>query len=152
MCGIAGFLRKNSGAPLGSTLISMLAALSRRGPDSTGVAIWLDEPLSNWLLRVKLGEPEFEDSKVFAQRAEAMLTDAELSKAIVSSKLEGPYARLTVDSSIAIDTLTGIIEGIAPEMEIVSCGHTLEIVKQVGSPQFLDDTFGVSNWTGTHGI
>ena len=40
MCGIVGFLDKsgNRQAAVGQTLLAMLSALDRRGPDSSGVA------------------------------------------------------------------------------------------------------------------
>ena len=37
-------------------------------------------------------------------------------------------------------------------MEVVSLGRRLEIVKQVGSPNRLEETFGVSEIRGSHGI
>jgi glutamate synthase domain-containing protein 1 len=36
--------------------------------------------------------------------------------------------------------------------EVVSLGHQLEIIKQVGSPQLLEETYRVAARTGTHGI
>src|SRR5438874_11766267 len=42
MCGIIGFLDKRGGGewPVGRTLLTMLQALSCRGPDSAGVAVF----------------------------------------------------------------------------------------------------------------
>jgi glutamate synthase domain-containing protein 1 len=39
-----------------------------------------------------------------------------------------------------------------PTAEIVSLGHQLEIIKQVGSPEHLERTYAVSHVLGTHGI
>src|SRR5206468_5019699 len=44
------------------------------------------------------------------------------------------------------------IEAIAPEIEVISCGHSLDVVKQVGSPRRLDERFGISRTSGTHAI
>jgi glutamine phosphoribosylpyrophosphate amidotransferase len=48
--------------------------------------------------------------------------------------------------------LTAAIEIVAPDVEVVSMGQRLEIVKQVGAPGGLDAEFAVSTWTGTHGL
>src|SRR5205814_2895205 len=48
--------------------------------------------------------------------------------------------------------LEAYIESFDDDLEVVSMGHTLEIVKQVGSPGNLEDTFGISKFTGSCGI
>ena len=57
MCGIAGFFDKTDigRVPAGATLLRMLTALSCRGPDSAGIALWGpgDDGL---IVRVKLGD------------------------------------------------------------------------------------------------
>src|SRR3989337_2011060 len=40
MCGIAGFLAKREGVPVGESLVAMLQALYGRGPDSTGLSLY----------------------------------------------------------------------------------------------------------------
>jgi glutamine phosphoribosylpyrophosphate amidotransferase len=47
--------------------------------------------------------------------------------------------------------ITGV-EGAGREVEVVSVGRRLEIVKQVGSPSRLEQTFGISEFHGQHGI
>jgi glutamine phosphoribosylpyrophosphate amidotransferase len=42
------------------------------------------------------------------------------------------------------------IEGVAPDVEVVSMGRSLEIVKQVGAPRSLDRDFGVGKIVGSH--
>ena len=44
------------------------------------------------------------------------------------------------------------LEAVHPEIEVVSMGHSLEIVKQVGSPANLNATYGIRGFTGTHAI
>jgi glutamate synthase domain-containing protein 1 len=55
MCGIVGFLDKRGGSerPVGKTLLAMLQALSCRGPDSAGVAVF-GPAQPNWVARVVL--------------------------------------------------------------------------------------------------
>src|SRR5713226_1030760 len=56
MCGIAGILFKQQEGPIGDLLIKMLADLNRRGPDSTGLAIYGNLPKGNLIMRIKVDE------------------------------------------------------------------------------------------------
>ena len=56
MCGIAGILFKQQEGPIGEILIKMLADLNRRGPDSTGLALYSNLPKGNLVMRVKVDE------------------------------------------------------------------------------------------------
>ena len=57
MCGIAGFFDKSQSgsSPAGATLLRMLTALSCRGPDSAGIALW-GSGEDGLVARVKLGD------------------------------------------------------------------------------------------------
>src|SRR5438105_12939862 len=57
VCGIVGFLDKRGGheRPVGRTILAMLQALSCRGPDSAGVALF-GPPRGGCVMRVKLPE------------------------------------------------------------------------------------------------
>ncbi len=149
MCGIAGYLHlSNEPAPppIGRVVLSMLEALGCRGPDSAGVALCGPRHPGSLVLRVKLG-----DHSDFAARA------AEVEAAVVPFEgseftRTGPYLRFAVPAAIDLDDLTATIEGLSPDMEVVSAGTALEIVKQVGSPANLEATYHVSQFKGTHGI
>ena len=58
MCGILGYFRKISGADdqLGATMLSMLEALGRRGPDSAGVALVGPSHPAGYIVRVQAGD------------------------------------------------------------------------------------------------
>jgi methylamine---glutamate N-methyltransferase subunit A len=151
MCGIVGFLYKNRSSErsaLGRILLDMLNALGCRGPDSAGVALF--GPSENgWLIvRVKLG-----DRGEYAERAR-QLSGLLVSLGVRESQFStvGSYARFTVDSEVALPLLIASTEGLAEEIEVVSVGRNLEIVKQVGSPANLESTFGISSFRGTHGL
>src|SRR5260370_18282872 len=62
MCGIAGILYKQQEGPIGDLLIKMLADLNRRGPDSTGVALYGNLPKGNLVLRIKVDEDVQEET------------------------------------------------------------------------------------------
>ncbi len=58
MCGILGYFRKGAGTDpqLGATMLSMLEALGRRGPDSAGVALVGPAHRASYIVRVQAGD------------------------------------------------------------------------------------------------
>ena len=149
MCGIAGYWGKSrdSSAPIGSTMLDMLRALDCRGPDSAGVALFHTPVDSDFVLQIKLGE----DGRP-RDRADEIASSAAALVAPHNVTITGDYLRMTVDGSANPDELTIAIEAVAGDVEVVSMGRRLEIVKQVGSPDRLPQTFPVSDARGSHGI
>lgn len=154
MCGIVGFLDKtdrNEHSALGRILLDMLKALACRGPDSAGVALYgsADRSTNGRLVaRVKLGNGgEFEAK---ARQLAGLLESFEVRESQFSAAAS--YARFMVDDGIALTDLIAAAERLDGEVEVVSVGRRLEIVKQVGSPSNLEETFGISNFCGTHGL
>ncbi len=148
MCGIIGFLDKtgNAAAPIGRVLLNMLTALGCRGPDSTGVAVFGSG--DGLVLQVKLGE-----RADFHAKADALLRRVEAVAPVRQHAVTAAYLRLVVDEGASPETLVEAIEGGGSEqVEVVSMGRRLEILKQVGSPEELEATFGISRMVGTHGI
>jgi glutamate synthase domain-containing protein 1 len=148
MCGIVGFLDKRGGSdqPVGRALLSMLEALSCRGPDSAGVALF-GPPQPGWILQVKLPEQQPAPAG-----AEAILAAVRSEGALIGHENAGAYLRLQI--ALAMDPLE-IDERLGervPGALIVSVGRKLEIVKQVGSPVELERTYGIAGRRGSHGI
>jgi methylamine---glutamate N-methyltransferase subunit A len=147
MCGIAGFFAKSGehDAPAGATLLRMLTALGCRGPDSAGIALWGrgDDDL---VVRVKVGD----GGDLEARRREVLRRARQITR-VRTSTAQGALLRLVVAKAGPTE-LAGAIEAVAPDVEVVSMGQRLEIVKQVGAPAGLDADFAVSTWTGTHGL
>jgi glutamate synthase domain-containing protein 1 len=58
MCGILGYFHKATGTDhqLGATMLSMLEALGRRGPDSAGVALVGPAHQAAYIVRVQAGD------------------------------------------------------------------------------------------------
>ncbi|MBI1880166.1 MAG: glutamine phosphoribosylpyrophosphate amidotransferase [Chloroflexi bacterium] len=156
MCGIAGYLdkTKNEQAPVGQTLFKMLQALGRRGPDSAGVAVFNNHHDGDFVLRVKLGDqtehalPQQQLDQKGKHIAEQMQSLGPVGEVATTAE----YLRLAVDFSGDPKQLEQLVESSGEEVEVVSMGRSLEIVKQVGSPQNLDTTHHVSTWLGSHGI
>lgn len=149
MCGIVGYLDKTGTeqAPIGKILLGMLTTLSRRGPDSAGVAVFGKSQEPNWVLRIKLGERGRFDEK-------ATLVAEQLRKfvPVYEQEVFSEYLRLVVGPVSDIKELSRRVEGAAGGLELVSVGNRLEIAKQIGSPANLEQSYHVGSFLGTHGI
>jgi glutamate synthase domain-containing protein 1 len=148
MCGIIGFLDRRGGAerPVGRTLLGMLQALSCRGPDSAGVALF-GPPQPFWVVQVKL--PEGRDPQAITA---GLIPTCRKLGAVLRHTVHGAYLRLEVERTADPVSLEECLLASAPGAEVVSLGQRLEIVKQVGSPAQLDQAYGIARRTGTHGI
>ena len=123
--------------------MSMLQALASRGPDSAGVALYDAKPANELVLRISVGTNGA--AKTIRARA------AEWGQ-VNSSSTQSEYMRLSLNFDGDPSALETEVEKCGYEIEVVSMGHSLEIVKQVGSPQNLDSDYAVSAFKGTHGI
>lgn len=149
MCGIVGYYDKTGSnqTPIGRIVLQMLDALGCRGPDSAGVALFNSHNVGCTIMQIKLGERGHFEEKGW-HVAEKMREFTDVQDAAVTSE----YLRLVVDYPGKPATLEHYIEQLDPELEVVSMGQALEIVKQVGSPQNLEDAYHVSTFTGRIGI
>jgi glutamate synthase domain-containing protein 1 len=156
MCGIVGFLDKlkNDHTPVGQVILKMLTALGCRGPDSAGVALYSSPTAttdSGLVVRVKLGE-----NGVFEDKSRRILEQVQRQFGLLrQTATTAHYLRFVIDRPNAPNQLLPLmqlIESAADGVEVVSMGRNLEVVKQVGSPQNLDVTYGVSKFIGRHGI
>jgi glutamate synthase domain-containing protein 1 len=155
MCGIVGYWDKKGTCSegLGKTVLKMLEALGCRGPDSAGVALFGAGEERQMVLRVKLGEAQGTGTNgAFAQKGEQVAARVQAVGKVRQALTTAEYLRLVVDYQGDPGELERLVEGGNPEVEVVSMGRHLEIVKQVGSPQNLNATYGVECFSGTHGL
>ena len=96
---------------------------------------------------MKLGEPQLFEDEV-ARIKEGVKKIAPVMEASV----KGGYLRLVVDYQGDPVILERAVESAGEDIEVVSMGRRLEVVKQVGSPENLELTYGISSFVGTHGI
>jgi len=151
MCGIVGFFEKagcKTQQALGAILLEMLTKLACRGPDSAGVAVYGPASKNQLIAKVKLGE----SGETAAQSKALSEHLRSISLKYSNYSTIGSYARFTFDERADISKLIDSIESLGPDFEVVSIGHNLEIVKQVGSPPNLEQTYGISKFAGTHGL
>ena len=146
MCGIAGILYKqDAGGSLGDALITMLDGCQHRGPDSTGFALYHESNGDELRLRFFVGEGDGAGETVSEIKAKL----AEFEAEILDEEQVGTTHRFTVRYTGDLQELSYALEHAA---KLVSIGHSLDIVKDVGGAHDVDDTYHVGGFQGTHGI
>ena len=152
MCGIVGLYLKNAElqSQLGSMFQPMLVEMSSRGPDSAGVAIYRNP--------VELGQTKFslahDDPDFSWETLETEL--AATLQCSVSIKTVGTHCILVTDADEAkvVQWLKNSqsTPDVLAEIRIVGSGKSIEIFKEVGSPETVYEQFNLSHASGTHMI
>src|SRR5579859_5314417 len=135
MCGIAGILFKNQIGPVGDLLVKMLSDLNRRGPDSTGLALYSDLSPGNLVVRVKVEDDAGNEATAWE---EALVETAREFGLVRQSKRVGQYVRLVMDYSGEYEDLASALEESGQGVEVFSMGQHLEIIKQMGFARPMD--------------
>ena len=131
MCGIAGYLSKREDPePVGRIMLDMLTSLARRGPDSAGMALFRTEPAHReacWIRLPETGDPEDHERRILAGLATVgKVGNVEQHHGLLRVELA------TVAGPAAIRAAA---ERGSDDVEVVSLGRQLELVKQVGHPE-----------------
>jgi glutamate synthase domain-containing protein 1 len=158
MCGIAGVIYRNhDGAnALGRDLTRMLQSMKHRGPDSTGYALY-GPPQRQYVMRYKLADAndprDFDfERRLLHHKAEVETRLRAVGARNLEVELETPYAhRVTFDYDGDLKTITDVVEDV-PRAEVLSIGHSLEIVKDLGDAEEVAGQYGLDGFVGTHGI
>ncbi len=154
MCGQCGLILPGPG-PVGHLLKEMEVAMIHRGPDSTGFALYGEEPKEDRIVvRARIREASRADDAVrgivdgirglgAALVAEPTLDDTPAAadrflRLLVS--FPGPPAAL-LD---AVERVEGVV--------VHSMGRRLEIVKDVGDARAVAERHGIDDFVGTHGL
>jgi methylamine---glutamate N-methyltransferase subunit A len=158
MCGIAGVIYRNhNGAnALGRDMTKMLQSMKHRGPDSTGYALY--GPLQQrYVMRYKLADANDRRDFDFERRLEHRKAEVESRLRMLGARdlevdRETSYAhRVTFDYDGDLKTITDVVEDV-PHAEVLSLGHALEIVKDLGDAEEVAEQYGLDSFVGTHGI
>ncbi len=157
MCGIAGIIYRDGAThDIGVDMTRMLQSMKHRGPDSTGYALY-SQPTSDYLMRYKLADAndprdfEFEE-RLERNRAEAEARLVALGAQVHDVELDTEYAfRVRFSYDGELKRLTDYVEDI-PGAEVLSLGHSLEIVKDLGDAETVADQYKLDNVKGTHAI
>jgi len=158
MCGIAGVIyrNQNGGQRIGRDMTSMLQSMRHRGPDSTGFALYR-APTEDLIVRIKLADStaprdiEFEhDVRRRRRDAESRLRAA--GAKILSTESVNEYTfTATLEYDGDIKRLADYVESV-PHTEVLSLGHSLEIVKDLGDARSVSSAYGLDDYFGSHGI
>lgn len=158
MCGIAGLIHRDKSSNIGGELTAMLQALKHRGPDSTGFALYGDALPKKFIMRFKVAEQEDvkKGFEIQGQMKERKATvDARLAEMGAKVKKEDQatdYAHRYVFSFDGdMQRLTDYIEDVEGA-EILSVGHALELIKDLGDAGTVADQYGLDEFNGTHAI
>ncbi|HEY3233896.1 MAG TPA: class II glutamine amidotransferase [Polyangiaceae bacterium] len=158
MCGIAGLIHRRSSGAIGREMTAMLQSLKHRGPDSTGFALYGPPRSEELVLRFKVAEQE-DLRKGFSIHAEMKQRQAEVDKRlaelgarVLEREQVTEYAhryRIQYDGDRRrfADTIEDI-EG----AEILSLGHALELVKDLGDAARVSGQYRLQGFEGTHAI
>lgn len=144
MCGIVGLYLKNKTLEnqLGELFTPMLIAMTDRGPDSAGFAIYGDE-VTEEATKLTLRHPDLEYS--WDKLAQTLKTE-------LSTEVEwfqnSKVAVFKVQA--ATDSVQSLLQQVAPEVLILSAGQSIEILKEVGLPESIAETFNLSGMKGSH--
>ena len=158
MCGIAGVIHRGGTADIGLEMTSMLQSLKHRGPDSTGFAIYGQPNLDEYIMRFKVAEQEDLESgfrihqEIRDRKATVDARMAEKGAELIDERLATEYAfryRFSFDGEV--ESLVRYIEDVEGA-EILSLGHALELIKDLGDASTVSDQYGIRGFEGTHGI
>jgi len=146
MCGIVGLhLRDAALYPrLGALLTDMLTQLVERGPDSAGMAIY--------------GDPRWSPPG----RATVSLLDSPLAATELAAAVQAAIGT-PVDSidlapttllhaAVEPDALVAAVREVAGTARVIGYGHDLAVLKGVGNPRALADSFGLTGASGWQGV
>jgi glutamate synthase domain-containing protein 1 len=158
MCGIAGLIYRNGNGAhrLGDDLTRMLQSMRHRGPDSTGYALYR-APEQQLIMRLKLADGPADGDLDLADALRrrrggvtTRLREGGAEIAAIEDVNEYTIA-LTVSYDGELKRLADLAESI-PGVEVLSAGHALEIVKDLGDARTVSADYGLGHYLGSHGI
>ena len=144
MCGIVGLYLKNPAleSQLGKLFEPMLEAMTDRGPDSAGFAIYGDEVAQGWVkLTLQATTEQYDFTALIAAlqgRLSAPLDWFQNASAVVL-KIQAEEA-----------PVRAALAELAPTVRIMSAGQSIEILKGMGLPREISERFGLASMQGSH--
>lgn len=177
MCGIVGLHLKNPGSQhrLGELITPMVAALTSRGPDSAGLAVYSDD-LPEGTFRYSLRAPGPErlagasgpeaGAAGAGSRSRSGGQSGEQSPRYPWKQLADRLAaqlgtevttRLTANDTVLVaagddEAFLSALRSAAPEVVVVGWGRAMEIYKDIGDPAAICERYDVGRIAGYQGI
>ncbi len=156
MCGIAGIIYRDGARQIGREMTQMLQSMKHRGPDSTGYALY-GQPSNLIIMRYKLADANTPRDFDFHDRLERHRRQVETRLGTIGARLtdiaaETEYAyRATLEYDGDLKQLADYIEDVV-DCEVLSLGHSLEIVKDLGDAATVAEQYHLDDFAGTHAI
>jgi glutamate synthase domain-containing protein 1 len=156
MCGIAGIIHRDGPTDIGSETTAMLQSMKHRGPDSTGFALF-GKPSDLVVIRFKLADANDKRDFEFRDRLERHRLEVESRLGKIGATIdrvegETEYAyRAVVRYEGDMKPLADYLEDV-PGCEVLSLGHSLEIVKDLGDAEEVAKMYNLKGFQGTHAI
>jgi hypothetical protein len=156
VCGIAGIIHRDGPTDIGTEMTQMLHSMKHRGPDSTGFALF-GPPSDLLVIRFKLADANDPRDVDFKQRLEHRRREIGLRLQRIGATVESAdsdteYAyRVIVDYHGDLKALTDLLEDV-PGCEVLSIGHSLEIIKDLGDSRQVSQQYNLKGFSGTHAI
>lgn len=144
MCGIVGLYLKNKAleSKLGEFFEPMLIAMTDRGPDSAGFAIYGDEVESDF---VKLTLQHEDESYPWHTLAGHLEEDFNTDVSVLHNANAAVF-KLKGNEAEVREAITEY----APDVKIMSVGLSIEILKSIGLPEEISQKFNLSGMKGSH--
>ncbi|NTY90409.1 class II glutamine amidotransferase [Pseudomonas putida] len=144
MCGIVGLYLKNPAleSQLGKLFEPMLEAMTDRGPDSAGFAIYGDEVSDGWVkLTLQATSEDFDFKELIGALEGRLATSLDWFQ-----NASAVVLKIKADEAVARTALADL----APSVRIMSAGQSIEILKGMGLPAEISSRFGLSGMKGSH--
>jgi glutamate synthase domain-containing protein 1 len=120
----------------------MLQAMTDRGPDSAGFAIYGDEVPDGWVkLTLQATTENFDWKALMGALEERLGCSLDWFRNASAAVLKIHTAEAPVRQALA---------ELAPSVRIMSAGQSIEILKGMGLPQEISQRFGLAKMKGSH--
>jgi methylamine---glutamate N-methyltransferase subunit A len=158
MCGIAGVIYHGNGGThaVGHDMTKMLQAMKHRGPDSTGYALY-GPVQQQFVMRFTLADANDPRDFDFEQRLDHNKREVEQrlrargARNLEVEKETGYAYRVAFDYDGELKAITDVVEDV-PHVEVLSLGHSLEIIKDLGDAEQVSQQYRLDGFVGTHAI
>lgn len=148
MCGIVGLLVKKPALreSLGELMVPMLIGMTERGPDSAGLAVF-SQMLPEEERKISIYSGLTEENADYNWNELAKLINKHLG-IDVSVKSVNNHAILTVKGNPQ-PVKRWLMEN-QPKLYVLSTGRTIDLYKDIGTPQQVSDRYDFSKLKGSH--
>ena len=169
MCGIVGLHLKNPDLQprLGELLTQMLEAMTTRGPDSAGIAVYADrdpapagheaDPGPDQLVPPVQPDPPGQELRYSLRSDETIDWDLLAQRIAAETGRDLRVEPLGSDSAVFVSSAAetsflAAVRRAAPQVTVPGFGRSMVVVKDVGAPAAICARYGIPGWGGYQGI